>query len=444
MRTSLENQKIFADRRQKLSSMMQGSALIVAAPEETIRNGSVHNGFRQDSNLYYLTGYEEPGTILVFRPGMTPETVLFVRKKDIERETWDGFRFGPEEAAKQFRMEKALPIEDFEKEIPLLLKNVDKLYYRFFKNKSMDTAVEKALLDLKSSQGRSGFGLLPVLDAEELLGELRVIKSEGDIQVMRKACELTSEAHIELMKYAKPGMTERELHGYFIYQIMKRGAAREGYGGIIAAGANACTLHYVFNDQPVKDGDLLLVDAAGEYNYFTSDITRTYPINGKFTDAQGKVYEGVLKIQKGLIELVKPGVPFQSLHETASEMLTDLMLDLGLLSGRKEDVIKANQHRKYYPHGVGHFLGMDVHDAGLYFDRKSREPRKIEAGMVFTIEPGLYIPANDSGAPADYRGIGVRIEDNILVTTNGHDVLTKRCPKEVDDLVRAVGYNYRS
>jgi Xaa-Pro aminopeptidase len=444
MRTALENQKIFSDRRQKLASSMQGSTLILAAPEETYRNSDVHNSFRQDSNLYYLTGFEEPGSVLVFRPGQTPETVLFVRKKDIERETWDGFRFGPEEAAKQFRMDKTFPIEDFEKEIPSLLKSTETLYYRSYRNRPMDAAIEKALMTVKASHGRSGFGLLPVLDSEELLSELRVIKSDSDIQTMKIACDLTSEAHIELMKYAKPGMNERELHGYFIYQIMKRGAAREGYGGILAGGANACTLHYVFNDQPVKDGELLLVDAAGEYNYYTSDITRTYPINGKFSPPQLKVYEGVLKIQKALIEVIKPGVPFQNLHEMASNMLTDLMLELGLLSGRKDDVIKANQYRKYYPHGVGHFLGMDVHDAGLYFDRKNREPRKIEAGMIFTIEPGLYIPANDASASSELRGIGVRIEDNILVTPNGYEVLTKRCPKEVEDLARTIGYNYRN
>ena len=444
MRSPLENQKIFSDRRQRLSSLIQGSALIVSSPEETIRNGSVGNPFRQDSNLYYLTGYEEPGSIFVFRPGMNPETILFVRKKDLERETWDGFRFGPEEAQKQFRMEKTYPIEDFQKEIVGLLKGADKLYYRNFKNAEMDFKIKEALLALKTSQGRSGFCLLPVFDADELLGELRVIKSEAELAVHRQACELTSEAHIELMKYAKPGMNERELHGYFVYQIMKRGAAREGYGGIFAGGANACTLHYVFNDQPVRNGDLLLVDAAGEYNYFTSDITRAYPINGKFSAPQLQVYEGVLKIQKTLIESIKPGVPFQSMHDAAADMLTDLILDLGLLSGRKDDIIKANQHRKYYPHGVGHFLGMDVHDAGLYFNRKTNEPRKIEPGMVFTIEPGLYIPANDSSAAAEYRGIGVRIEDNILVTENGYEVLTKRCPKEVAELERTIGYNYKS
>ena len=444
MRSPLENMRVFADRRQKLSSVMAGSALILAAPEETIRNGSVGHNFRQDSNLYYLTGYEEPGTIFVYRPGMNPETIMFVRKRDLERETWDGFRFGPEEAQKQFRMDKTFPAEEFAKEITGLLKGIDKLYYRFYKNNEMDIKIKEALLNLMASQGRTGFGLLPVYDADELLGELRVIKTDSEIAVHRRACELTAEAHIELMKYVKPGMSEREAHGYFIYQIMKRGAAREGYGSIIAGGANACTLHYIFNDEVMRNNDLLLVDAAGEYNYFTSDITRTYPINGKFTDSQAQVYQGVLNIQKMIIEMVKPGVPFQELHDTGANMLTDLMLELGLLSGRRDDIMKANQHRKYYPHGVGHFLGMDVHDSGLYFNKKSGESRKIEAGMVFTVEPGLYIPANDQAVSAEYRGIGVRIEDNILVTHNGHEVLTSKCPKEIPDLERTIGYNYKN
>lgn len=437
MRVPLEPMRIFAERRSKLAESMKGSVLILASPMEQIRNGSVHFSFRQDSNLYYLTGFEEAESIFVFRPGQTPETVLFVRKKDQSRETWDGFRFGPDEAQKQFRMEKAYPIEDFDKEIVSLLKGADSLYYRMYKNPSVDTKIKNALLNLKTSQGRTGYGILSVQDSDELIGELRLFKSAFDLENHKKACEITADAHTELMKYAKPGMSERELHGFFIYQIMKRGAAREGYGGIFAGGGNACTLHYVFNDQALKSGDLLLVDAAGEYNYFTSDITRTYPVNGKFSEAQAEVYQGVLDIQKKVIEHVKPGVPFQDLHEMGASMLTDLMLELGLLTGRKDDIMKSGEHKKYYPHGIGHFLGMDVHDAGLYFS-KNGEPRKIEEGMVFTVEPGLYIPPADQEAAKEYRGIGIRIEDNILVTAFGHEVLTKKCPKEIADLERTM------
>ncbi len=440
MRKPRENVRIFAERRARVAEKMQGSALIVAAPPEYIRNGTVHYSFRADSNLYYLTGFEEPDSILLFRPGMKPETVMFVRKKNVERETWDGFRFGPEATESEFKIDKAYPIEEFDEIAPKLLKGCEKLYYRRHKNPEVDHQVDEALLNLKVSQGRTGFGLLPIYDADEFLGEFRLIKGEADVANMRKACELTAEAHIETMKYTQPGMTERELHGYFIYQVMKRGAAREGYGGIFAGGANATTLHYVFNDQPVKSGELMLVDAAGEYNYFTSDITRTYPVNGRFNEEQAEVYEGVLKIQKHLIGMVKPGLPFQSLQDTATDLLTELMLELGLLTGRKDDIIKAGEQKKYYPHGVGHFLGMDVHDYGLYYSKRGHEPRPIEENMVFTIEPGLYIPANDTSAAAEYRGIGVRIEDNIRVTNNGHEIMTEKAPKEIADIEKIVGF----
>lgn len=438
MRKPLESMKVFSERRARVGKDIQGSVLIAASPRERIRNGSVHYSFRQDSNLYYLTGFEEPETIFVFRPGQKPETVLFVRKKDPTRETWDGFRFGPEAAGELFNMDAVYPIEEFESKIVGLLKGADSLYYRLGKNEEMDEKIQESLHELRVSQGRTGYGLLSIHDADQLLGEHRLIKGAAELENHRKACELTSDAHTETMKFVRPGRNEREVQGFFIYQIMKRGAAREGYGSIVAGGANACTLHYVFNDEPLKDKDLLLIDAAGEYNYFTSDITRTYPINGRFTDAQAEVYEGVLKIQKNVIDYVKPGVPFMDLHEMAANQLTEMMLELGLLTGRREDLIQANKHRKYYPHGVGHYLGMDVHDAGLYLSRKG-EPRKIEPGMVFTVEPGLYIPANDTEAEAKYRGIGVRIEDNILVTSSGSENLTKTCPKEVSELEAVIG-----
>jgi Xaa-Pro aminopeptidase len=430
--------KIFIERRARVAEKMQGSVLICASPQEYIRNGSVHFPFRQDSNLYYLTGFEEQESIFVFRPGKKPETVLFVRKKDPTRETWDGFRFGPEAAQEQFNMDAVYPVEEFDAKIVELLKGAENLYYRLYKNEEMDKKIESALQSLRMSLGRTGYGLLSIIDADEFLGEFRVIKGPAELENHRRACELTSEAHLETMKFVRPGRTEREIHGFFIYQIMKRGAAREGYGSIVASGGNACTLHYVFNDQVCKDGDLLLVDAAGEYNYFTSDITRTYPVNGKFTEPQLEVYEGVLKVQKAIIDHVRPGVPFMELHEMASNMLTELMLEMGLMSGRKEDIIQANKHRKYYPHGVGHYLGMDVHDAGLYLNKRG-EPRKIEQGMVFTVEPGLYIPVHDQDASPEYRGIGVRIEDNILVTAGGSENLTKTCPKEVSDLQAVIG-----
>jgi Xaa-Pro aminopeptidase len=438
MRKPLENMKIFSERRDRIAKDNSGSAIIVSSLKESLRNGNVHNSFRQDSNLYYLTGFEEPETIFVFRPGMNPETVLFVRRKNPEMETWDGFIYGPELAAENYRMDKTYPIEDFEKIAPELLKGCERLYYRFNRNLDVDAKIQNALEKHRVNAGRSGHGNLPVYDSNELIGEYRLKKHDSDLANMRRACELTAEAHVELMKYIKPGMSERELHGYFIYQIMKRGAAREGYNGIFAGGNNATTLHYVFNDQQVKSGDLFLVDAAGEYNYFTSDITRAYPVNGRFTEEQAEVYQGVLNVQKEIIDMVKPGIEFQVMQEKATDMLTDLMLELGLLTGRKEDILKTHEQRKYYPHGAGHFLGMDVHDAGRYMSRKG-ERRILEEDMVFTVEPGLYIPAGDKNAAKEYQGIGIRIEDNIRVTRQGAEILTAKAPKEISELEKVIG-----
>lgn len=438
MRTPLESPRLFSERRRKIGQKIQGSALIVGAPLERVRNGSVHFPFRQDSDLYYLTGFEEPESILVLRPGLSPETVLFVRKKDATRETWDGFRFGPEATQEKFQIDVVYPVEEFSTRIVELLKGVDKVYYRYFLNEELDHKIDEALKAFQTVNRKSGKGILPVFDAHALIGESRLFKTEAELANHRRACEITAEAHNEVMRITRPGMNERELHGYFIYQIMKRGAAREGYNGIFATGANACTLHYVFNDCVLKVNDLLLVDAGAEYNYFTGDITRTFPVTGRFTEAQAEVYTGVLDIQKKIIEGIRPGITFQSLQDQGAEMLTDLMLELGLLTGRRQDVIKTNEHKKYYPHGIGHWLGMDVHDVGAYVDSQGHH-RVIEPGMVFTIEPGLYIPVGDPEAAEPYRGIGIRIEDNILVTAQGHENLTVKAVKEIADIEKLVG-----
>lgn len=438
MRRPLENVRMFADRRAKVSEKLGHSTLIVASHPEYYRNHDVEFPYRPDSNLYYLTGFEEPESVLVLRPGRDPESVLFVRRKDPERETWTGFRYGPDLAMKEFKVAATYPIDEFDSRIVNLLKGSDALYYRMLKNPEMDEKIQVALKGLSQSQGRTGFGLLPVVDSDEFLGQFRVIKTDLDLINQRQACQISAQSHAEVMKYIKPGMSEKEIHGYFVYQSYKRGSQREGYNSIVAGGPNACTLHYVFNDQKLLANELMLIDAGAEYNYFTGDITRTYPVGGKFSKAQAEVYQGVLDIQKQIIEVIKPGVPFAHLHEMGANLLTDLMLRIGLLSGRREDLIAANRHRKYYPHGIGHYLGMDVHDAGLYYS-KAKEPRSIEAGMVFTVEPGIYIPHDDKDASPEYRGIGIRIEDNLLVTSNGYENLTVDCPKEIKDLEAIIG-----
>jgi Xaa-Pro aminopeptidase len=437
MRKPAFDMNIFAERRKKLNQEISGGALVVASHPEHIRNHDVHFPYRQDSNLFYLTGWEEPESILVYRPGCNPETVMFVRRRDQERETWDGFRYGPEGCEREFKVDKAYPIDEFKKMAPGLLTEVDKVYYRMYKNAESDLLMQDVLSTVKSLRGRTGYGLLPIHDADVLIGEHRLVKSEYELTQLREACEISAQAHLAAMRFTRPGVSERQVQGVLAHQFYMRGSAREGYHSIVASGHAATTLHYNFNDQPCKDGDLLLIDAGAEYNYYTGDITRTFPVNGKFTDEQGRVYEGILKVQKQIMDFVKPGIVFKDLHDMGTSLLMDVMLDLGLLSGRKDDLIQSLAQKKYYPHGIGHWLGMDVHDAGLYY--KKGEPRPIEANMCFTIEPGLYIPFDDQSAPAKYRGIGIRIEDNIRVTSTGCENMTSSAPKEISDIEKVVG-----
>lgn len=437
MRKPADNIEIFARRRRLLAERAKGSAIIIPSHPEMIRNNDVHHPYRQDSNLFYLTGWEEPESIFVFRPGQTPETVMFVRPKDIERETWDGFRYGPEGCAREFKIDKTYLITDFDKEITELLKPVDRVYYRFNIDDSFDRKLMSILEGVRRSHGRSGRGNLPVMDSWELVGELRYLKTADDVELMRRACGVTARAHVDVMKATKPGVSEKKLLGVFLASIYSQDADREGYGSIVASGANACTLHYVFNDQVCKDGDLLLIDAGAEVRYYTGDITRTYPVNGKFTAAQRKVYDRVLAIQKELCAAAKPGIPFKWLQDRTIEFLTDAMIELGLIKVPRTEAIERLLFKKYYPHGVSHYIGLDVHDTGLY--QVGAEARKLEPGTAFTIEPGLYIPADDKDAPEELRGIGIRIEDDVVITATGCENLTSEAPKEVSELEALVG-----
>lgn len=427
-----ENITVFKSRREKILAALNGIPLLVASHPEFIRNDDVEHAYRPDSNLYYLTGFEEPESILLVLPGRNPQTVLFVRRKNVERETWDGFRFGTDAAKNEFGVDAVFPIDEFHLHAVPLLKDFHEIYYRMYKNEWADQIFKKLLKDVKQVYGRSGYGLLTVKDADTFLGEFRLRKDSYDMQNQRRACEISARGHVLAMKMMQPGLNEKQIEGMIISEFYKHGAMREGYGAIVASGNSATTLHYRFNDQICKDGDLLLIDAGAEFNFYTGDITRTFPVNGRFTAPQKRVYDLVLKVQKQVIEAIKPGVLFKDLQEMGVNLLTEAMFELGLLTGRKEDVITSFEYKKYYPHGIGHWLGMDVHDSGLYMIKG--KPQPLEAGMCFTVEPGLYIPAADKTAPAELRGIGVRIEDNVLVTEKGCEVLTSLVPKEVEEI----------
>lgn len=428
----------FKKRRQEVLSRMKANSLaILPAHPDYVRNNDVHHPYRQDSNLYYLTAFEEPSCVLILRPGIEPEEILYVLPKDPLRETWEGFLYGPEGAKKEFSMDEARSVEIFEKDLLDLLSQADHVYYTLFNNKEMDEQILKAIKAHAQKRSRTNRGHVSIEDLRPLMGELRLKKSDYELKELRKACEIGSKAHVEMMKACRPGYSERGLHGVFLKSIMEQGASNQGYGTIIASGDNAVTLHYVFNDQELKSGDLILIDAGAEYNFYTSDITRTYPVNGKFTQDQKRVYNKVLDLQKQIISWVKPGETREGLQKKTISGLVDIMLSEGLLRGSKEEIIEKKEYLKYYMHGVGHWLGLDVHDMGV--TEFNGEPRPLEAGMVMTIEPGLYIRPDESDAPEALRGMGIRIEDNVLVTEVGSENLTEMCPKEVSELEDLIG-----
>ncbi len=422
----------FKARRDALANANPGAAFIFPSSAEVLRNPDVYHPFRQESNFYYLTGFEEPDAWLVMAPQRSKpgsyRSVLFVRKRDPELEIWEGERYGVEGALKIFGVDEAYLTAQFDEKIVDLLQGCDRVYYRVGHSEFLDRQVNAGLERLRRTQGRAGKALLAIGDPQELIGEMRLFKSPDEIALLRKACEITSEAHQTAMRDVRPGMNEYEIEALIDYTFRRKGCARVGYGSIVAGGKNATCLHYRANNETLRDGDLLLIDAGGEYGYYTADITRTFPVGRRFSDAQALIYDLVLKAQKEAIEISKPGTLWSALHKRATEVLVEGLLSLGLLKGKAEDILRTSEVRRFYPHGTGHWLGMDVHDVGLY--QKNGEARKLEPGMVFTIEPGLYMQPTDRAIPERFRNIGVRIEDNILITQDGCDILTKDAPKE--------------
>lgn len=441
MRKPAVNINVFKERRQRLAALIPKAAVVLPAWPEYIRNADQHHNYRVESNLYYLTGFDEPESCLIFRPGQNPETVLFVRPKNVERETWDGFRYGLEGAKQVFGVDQAYDIHDFAKKAPELLRTCDKIYYSLFRNKEFDSKFGDAMIDISGWRPRYGMGLPPIEDANTLVGEMRLRKGTEEVDMMRQAGSISAKAHLEVMKATKPGVSERYLQGIFIQSIMAQNANGEAYGSIVATGNNATTLHYRFNEAELKDGEMFLIDAGADFLNYSGDITRTYPVNGKFSPVQKRLYEKLLKLQKAAVAMVKPGLPFYDLQKFTVSGIVDILLEEKLLTGNKEQLIQSNAQMKYYPHGVSHLLGLDTHDTGILMVRG--QPRLLEPGWVLTIEPGIYIPAGDTSVPTEYRGIGIRIEDDVLVTEDGCEVLTSEAPKEIADLESIVGLNYR-
>lgn len=430
--------EVFKQRRLRLAEKIKGGLFVLYAHPEQIRNNDVHQLYRQDSALYYLTGFTEPESICVIAAHTgTPQTILFVRRKDPTRELWDGFRYGTEGALKYFAVDKVYPIDEFEQVFLDLLKGAEKLYYRLNENHEHDVQMLGLLERYKQSQGRSNRGPIDVTDSKQVVGEMRLIKSEPEKELLRKASEISAEGHIAAMRATKPGMWEYQIQAVCEAEFKMRGSERLGYGTIVGTGANATVLHYVFNNDKLKDGDMLLIDAGAEYGYYTGDITRTYPVNGKFTRAQRRFYEAVLKVQKATLDFIEPGKRLADVHKFSTEGLIEQMLEIGLLKGDAKKIFDDKSYTKYFPHGTSHWLGMDVHDTGFY--QINGEPRTLEVGMCFTVEPGLYVPADDKEASSEFRGMGVRIEDDVCVTEKGCENFTVKAPKEIEEMEAIIG-----
>ncbi len=416
-------------RRQVMHAMGEGVMVIPQAPEVT-RNRDTHYPYRHDSYFHWLTGFPEPEAVVVLLAGRRPRQVLFCREKDPERETWDGHRYGPKAAAEVFGFDAAYPIAQLDKRMPRYLADQPAVHTILGRDTAWDTRV-LGWLNAVRAKTRSGVRAPErLIEARTLLDEMRLIKDALELAHMRRAAEISAVAHRRAMRAAAPGRHEYEIEAELIYEFRRQGAAAPAYTPIVAGGANACVLHYISNDQPLKDGDLLLIDAGAEYAGYAADITRTFPVNGRFSAAQRAVYEIVLAAQAAAIAAVRPGSSWHAPHEAAVRVLTQGLKDLKILKGDLDGLIETEAYKPFYMHRTGHWLGMDVHDAGEY--KVHGEWRPLQAGMTLTVEPGLYIrPADD--VPEALWNIGIRIEDDVAVTESGCEVLTSP-PKTVAEI----------
>ena len=413
--------------------MEPGSVAIIPAAREVTRSHDTTYGFRQSSDFYYLTGLDEPDSIAVVRPGYEHGAyTLFVRPRDAEKEAWDGPRTGVEGATTVYGADAAHPIAEFDAKLDELRTGTTNLYHRLGVDRDLDDKVIRRLAALRGMTRKAVVAPVTITDLAAIAHEMRRVKSDEEIGIIERAAEITAEAHREAMRATKPGMKEYEIAAIIEYTFRKHGAAAPSYGSIVGAGNNATVLHYVRNDADVRDGDLLLVDAGAEYQGYAADITRAYPVNGKFTKAQRDIYELVLEAEERCVAGVRPGVTMDELYNLSVEILTAGLVRLGILQGEPAKLIEEGAFKKFYMHKLGHFLGMDVHDVGLYYEEGKARP--LEPGMIVTIEPGLYITKDAEGVPDEYRGIGVRIEDDVLVTADGNRVLTSDVPKRVDEI----------
>ena len=415
----------------------RGAAALVFTARGKVRNHDAEYRFRPDSDFWWLTGFAETESALLLLPGCgtrKARSVLFLREKNRDAEIWSGRRLGVELAASELGVDEALPIGQLWQKLPDLLKGYATLVYRTGQDEERDREVNATLAKLRAQTRITQAVPLEVLDPALILHELRLFKDERELALMRKAAATTCSAHIAAMRAARPGVGEHEVEALIEYEFRRNGATGPAYASIVAGGDNACILHYVQNDCALRAGELLLIDAGAEQDFYACDVTRTFPVSGRFSAEQRALYEVVLRAQLDALELVKPGTPFDEPHKRAVRTLVAGLCELGLLKESAERALESESFKRFYMHRTSHWLGLDVHDCGAYVHKG--DARKLEAGMVLTVEPGLYVAADDESVEARWRGIGIRIEDDALVTAQGCEVLTAAIPKHVEELER--------
>ena len=424
----------FQRRRRELMEQMEPNsiAILAAAPERT-RNRDVEHPYRQDSDFWYLSGFPEAEAVMVLLPGREHgEYVLFCRERDRAREIWNGYRAGPEGAVADYGADDAFPINDIDDILPGLVEGRERVYYDLGRDAGFDSRLMGWVNTIRERVRTVAQPPGEFVARSHLLHDMRLFKSKAEADLMRQAAQISAGAHVRAMQSVRPGMYEYQLEAEYLHEFMRHGARSPAYPSIVGGGANGCILHYIENSAPLKDGDLVLVDAGCELHNYASDITRTFPINGKFSGEQRALYELVLASQYAAIEATHTGNHWNVPHETVVRILTEGLVDLGLLAGHVDDLIEEQSYQRFFMHRTGHWLGLDVHDVGDY--RIGGEWRQLEVGMTLTVEPGLYIAPDDDTVEDRWRGIGIRIEDDVLVTKEGCDVLTRDVPKNIDDI----------
>jgi len=417
---------IYKQRRDRLLQKMQRGIAIIPTAPEAVRNGDAHYPYRYDSHFYYLSEFDEPEAVLVLIAGNKPQSILFCREKNMEREIWDGYRHGPDAAKEIFGFDAAFPVTQLDDKLTELMGNQPALFYPL----GAHAAWDKRIIELRArvqAQARSGIAAPDEMhDVRALLNEMRLVKDDGELATMRRAAAISAAAHIRAMRATRPGRMEYEIEAELLHEFRHNGAQAPAYTPIVAGGANACVLHYVGNNAALKDGDLLLIDAACEVGGYAADITRTLPVNGKFSAAQKDIYEMVLAAQAAAIAAARPGARWNEPHDAALRVIAQGLLDFKLCSGSMDAVLESESYKRFYMHRTGHWLGMDVHDVGAY--KQDNDWRALQPGMTFTVEPGCYIrPADD--VPQAFWNIGIRIEDDVAITADSCEVLTEAAPK---------------